>query len=79
MLEVLLILFCVYSISFCLNFVLAGFYSKNNWALEVVPLITIFFVSIIPLLSQLWFVLLISDHVSKNHKLFWSPFKNKYD
>lgn len=79
MLDVFLTFAFVYIVSFCLNFLLAGFYSRNNWTKEAVPLINIIFMSLIPVVSQLWFVLLISDYVSKSHKLFWSPFKNKYD
>ena len=78
MLDVFLIFAFVYTVSFCLNFLLAGFYSRNNWTKEAVSLINIIFVSLIPVISQLWFVLLISDYVSQSHKLFWSPFKNKY-
>lgn len=79
MLNILLVFIAVYAVSFCLNFVLAGFYSRNNWKREAIPLINIIFMSLIPVVSQLWFVLLISDYVSQSHKLFWSPFKNKYD
>jgi hypothetical protein len=77
MLDIILVCAFVYSVSFFLNFELAGFYSRNNWRMEVVPLINIIFMSLIPVVSQLWFVLLISDYVSQSHKLFWSPFKNK--
>ena len=79
MLDVFLIFAFVYIVSFCLNFALAGFYSRNNWTKEAVPLINIIFVSLIPVVSQLWFILLIDDYVSKSDKIFWSPFKNKYD
>ena len=79
MLDVFLIFAFVYTVSFCLNFALAGFYSRNNWKREAVPLINIIFMSLIPVVSQLWFILLIDDYVSKSDKIFWSPFKNKYD